>query len=177
MVEGFVKLAADYPELNLTVLGAGVPSEIVVSSFPANLRDRIECVRANSDVDAAEVLANCDLFVLPSLFEGTPLTLIEAMMSGLPIVTTATCGMKDVIRDNENGILVPTRSPEAIASAIERLVKTRSLREKFGRAAQKEAMMKYTWEQVARPVQSVYEHLSMNRTTLNALSARNTIKN
>jgi glycosyltransferase involved in cell wall biosynthesis len=169
--EAFTRLGTYHSELTLTVLGAGVPPEVVVGSFPANLRGRIECVKANSDAEAASVFANCDLFVLPSLFEGTPLTLIEAMMSGLPIVTTATCGMKDVIRDNENGLLVPIRSPEALASAIGRLVENKGLRETFGRAAQRDALTKYTWEQVSRPVRDVYEDLSINRTTSNPLFA------
>ena len=55
----------------------------------------------------AAAFAAADLFLLPSLFEGTPLTLMQAMMSGLPIVTTATCGMKDVLVDQAD------RSPRA----------------------------------------------------------------
>ena len=53
-----------------------------------------------------------DVFLLPSLFEGTPLTLIEAMAAGLPVVTTATCGMLDTIRDGENGRLIPDARPQ-----------------------------------------------------------------
>jgi glycosyltransferase involved in cell wall biosynthesis len=82
------------------------------------------------------------------------------MMSGMPIVTTATCGMKDVIRDAENGILVPTHSPHAIVAAVERLLGDVDYRARLGRAAQAEALDKYVWERVARPICAVYEQLA-----------------
>jgi glycosyltransferase involved in cell wall biosynthesis len=101
--------------------------------------------------------------VLPSLFEGTPLTLMEAMMSGLPIITTATCGMRDAIQNERNGLLVPIRSPDSISEAGKRLIENKELRSRLGQAAQAEAIEKYTWEQVAKPVLSVYEKLSEAR--------------
>jgi len=97
------------------------------------------------------------------LFEGTPLTLIEAMMSGMPIVTTATCGMKDVIQDGINGLLVPIRSPEAMVDAVERLIASPVIRACLGRAAQADAVEKYTWQRSAEPVEAVYEQLWNSR--------------
>ena len=87
----------------------------------------------------AAAFAAADLFLLPSLFEGTPLTLMQAMMSGLPIVTTATCGMKDVIADQQTGLLVPIRSPESLVSAIDTLRADQSLRARLGQAARADA--------------------------------------
>jgi glycosyltransferase involved in cell wall biosynthesis len=81
------------------------------------------------------------------------------MFEGMPIVTTATCGMRDVIEDGRNGLLVPLRSPEAIVSAVERLLGDAQLREQLGRAARTEAVEKYNWKQVAQPLLQVYEQL------------------
>ena len=81
-------------------------------------------------------------------------------MSGLPVVTTATCGMKDVIRSEENGLLIPIRSPAAIVTAIERLVGDQQLRVRLGLAARRDAMAHYTWSAVARPVRDTYERLA-----------------
>jgi glycosyltransferase involved in cell wall biosynthesis len=111
----------------------------------------------------AAAFADADLFLLPSLFEGTPLTLIQAMMSGLPIVTTATCGMKDVIEDGETGLLIPVRSPAAIDAAIARLVRDRALRERVGKGARAAALARYTWDRVARPVEEAYLTLQAER--------------
>jgi glycosyltransferase involved in cell wall biosynthesis len=107
----------------------------------------------------AAAFADADLFLLPSLFEGTPLTLMQAMMSGLPIVTTSTCGMKDVIADPQTGLLVPIRSPDALVRAVGRLVCDQPLRTQLGTAARAAALQRYTWDCVAEPVLRVYESL------------------
>jgi glycosyltransferase involved in cell wall biosynthesis len=107
----------------------------------------------------AAAFADADIFLLPSLFEGTPLTIMQAMMSGLPIVTTDTCGMKDVITHQGNGLLAPIRSPWAIAAAVTLLIDDRALRARVGRAARAEAV-RYTWDVVAKPVIEAYEALA-----------------
>lgn len=163
LVPAFATLAPRHPRLELIVLGAGVPAQAVRGEFPAGVRGRVSCVQAATDAETAAVFAGADLFLLPSLFEGTPLTLVEAMASGLPIVTTATCGMKDVIRDGENGLLVPVRSPESVAAAVERLLSDETRRARLGGAARAEALEKYTWERVAAPVLEVYERLCEQR--------------
>jgi glycosyltransferase involved in cell wall biosynthesis len=155
----FTMALARNPDLRLCVLGSGADLEIVRAAFLPETRAAIQTTSAAGEERSAAAFADADIYVLPSLFEGTPLTLIEAMASGLPIITTATCGMRDVIRDNENGLLVPLRSPEAIANAIQRLVDDRSLRERLGRTAAAEANRSYTWEQVALPVAEIYARL------------------
>ena len=118
--------------------------------FPAPARVAVSCVHASSDAATAQVFAAANLFLFPSLFEGTPLTLIEAMASGLPIVTSATCGMKDAIEDGRTGLLVPTRSPDAIVRAVIAVVAERSSAGfAAGMAAQEEALRHYTWKQTA----------------------------
>jgi glycosyltransferase involved in cell wall biosynthesis len=145
--------------LEFATLGAGVPPEAVLSAFPPDLRCRVKTFEAKNDHDAARIMAESDLFLLPSVFEGTPLTLMEAMHSGLPIVTTNVCGMRDVIDDGRNGLLVPVRSPLAIATAIERLADDEALRESIGRAARADALARYTWQESAKLVWDVYRNL------------------
>jgi glycogen(starch) synthase len=164
LVPAFTELARARPNLELTVLGAGVAHTVVQRAFPPELHSRLASVSTHTDEETARVLAGCDIFVLPSLFEGTPLTLMEAMASGLPIVTTETCGMRDVIKHNENGLLIPIRSPAGIATAVTRLLDDPALRERLGRAAQAEAGTRYTWEAVARTVAETYERLTAART-------------
>jgi glycosyltransferase involved in cell wall biosynthesis len=163
LVPAFTTLAERHGELELIVLGAGVSEGLVRAAFPERVRGRVSCARAASEAETAGWFARSDIYVLPSLFEGTPLTLMEAMASGLPVVTTATCGMRDVVRDGETGLLVPVRSPGEIVAAVERLLGDERLRERLGRAAQKEAGEKYTWERVAAPVAEVYERLCARR--------------
>jgi glycosyltransferase involved in cell wall biosynthesis len=163
LIASFTYLGARYPSLQLTVLGGGVSEEVVRADFPPGIREKVHCVSTINEEETAQAFADADLYLLPSLFEGTPLTLLEAMMSGLPIITTATCGMRDTIENERNGLLVPVRSPDSINRACERLMENEELRARLGQAAQAEAMNKYTWERVAAPIQNVYERLSEAR--------------
>lgn len=163
LVPAFGELARARRDLQLTVLGAGVADTVVKGAFPPELRARVTSVATETDEETARVLAGCDVFLLPSLFEGTPLTLMEAMASGLPIVTTETCGMRDVIKDDENGLLVPIRSPAAIVAAVTRLLGDAGMRQRLGSAAQAEASSRYTWETVAQTLAQTYERLTAAR--------------
>jgi glycosyltransferase involved in cell wall biosynthesis len=164
LVPAFVALAERHSDITLHVIGAGVPPEIVYWQFPEAIRRRIHCDTPQDDVSMAAAFATADLFLLPSLFEGTPLTLVQAMMSGLPVVTTATCGMKDVIADQHNGLLVPIRSPHALVTAIDTLLANQSLRARVGTAARAEARAHYTWDHSAEPVLRAYETVMRART-------------
>jgi glycosyltransferase involved in cell wall biosynthesis len=159
LVPAFTSLAERHPRLILLVVGAGVSADLVRSQFPDSIRSRIECETPADERTMAAAFARADLFVLPSLFEGTPLTLIQAMMSGLPIVTTRTCGMKDVIDHGRTGLLVPIRSPRALVEAADSLLADGMLRLKLGTAARTTALQRYTWDHAADPVLRAYEAL------------------
>jgi hypothetical protein len=87
--------------------------------------------------------AVADLFVLPSLAEGSAETIYEALACGLPVVTTLEAG--SVVRDGIDGRIVPSRDPEALANAIDEIVDDRQKRERMSRAARDRAH-DYTWE-------------------------------
>jgi glycosyltransferase involved in cell wall biosynthesis len=159
LIASFATLRQRYPQLELHVLGSGVADEVVLSAFPLESRAAVKCVHAVNDSAAAAAYADADIYVLPSRFEGTPLTLIEAMASGLPIVTTATSGMRDVIRDDENGRLVPPYSTGAIVQTVAALIEDAAQRERLGLTARDEVLTKYSWDQVAAPVWAIYERL------------------
>jgi len=159
LVPAFVALAAQHEALTLAIVGAGAPEADIRDSFPRHIQHRIAIETPSTEAATAAAFDDADLFLLPSLFEGTPLTLIQAMMSGLPIVTTATCGMKDVIKDGETGLLVPVRSPDVITEAVTAFVTDRGLRERMGRAARAAALANYTWDRVSQPVEDAYLRL------------------
>jgi glycosyltransferase involved in cell wall biosynthesis len=72
--------------------------------------------------DAPRLLAGCDLFVLPSLWEGMPISLLEAMGAGRPAVATAVSGSRELILEEETGMLVPPNDPAALAEAVTRML-------------------------------------------------------
>ena len=159
LAPAFSTLLGSFPRMTLVVLGPGVPDADVLRWFPEWVRPAVTCVTGAGDAETARLFAGADLFVLPSLFEGTPLTLVEAMASGLPIVTTQVCGMKDLIEHGRNGLLVPIRSPEAIVRAVRDLVDDADRRRQLGMAAQHDALTHYTWDHAADRIAAVYDRL------------------
>ncbi len=159
LVPAFSGIAERHPEVQLTVLGGGVPIETVRRQFATGIAERVNVIDTNSDEENLQQLLASDIFVLPSLLEGTPLTMMEAMAAALPIVTTATSGMKDVIRDGENGLLVPIRDPQAIVAAVERLISQTDLRIAFAARAQQDARTLYAWQASAQKVLAAYASL------------------
>jgi len=93
--------------------------------------------------DVAAVIAASDVFVLPSLYEGTSLALLEAMAAGKPIVASDVPGNRDILRDGETALLCPPDAPDVLAGAIARLVAEPALAAALGAAARAEAREKY----------------------------------
>jgi glycosyltransferase involved in cell wall biosynthesis len=97
----------------------------------------------------AERYLAADLFVFPSRDEGMPNVVLEAMASGLPIVATRIAGSEELVREGENGCLVPPGDPAALATALGRLLADPSLRLAMGRASRERVEREYTWPRVA----------------------------
>jgi len=161
--DAIAAFAQSDPSLEFATLGGGAAAERIRADFPKAVRHRVIVTQARNDREAAQAIADADAFLLPSVFEGTPLTMMEAMYSGLPIITTDTGGMRDVMKDGENGLLVPVRSPEALTKAIARLVHDEQLRRHLGTNAHRIATIEYTWERSAEPVWNAYVALAHGR--------------
>jgi glycosyltransferase involved in cell wall biosynthesis len=154
LVDTFTELAAHLPHVTLTVAGCVSSEEHVKADFPVNLRSRVNVLPFLSRDAMADLYASHDIFVFPSLVEGMPLTLLEAMASAMPVVTTSSSGMADIVENDFNGLLVPAADSSALSAAIHRLYEDLGLRKKLGVAAQ-ETVRRYTWQTIARQL----EHL------------------
>ena len=99
--------------------------------------------RLGSRDDVAALLAAADIFCLPSHFEGLPMSVIEAMLAGLPVVATDIRGPREQVVAGETGLLVPPRAPLPLAAALGRLVADPELRTALGAAGRRRAMALY----------------------------------
>ncbi|MCI0706472.1 MAG: glycosyltransferase family 4 protein [Ignavibacteriae bacterium] len=115
---------------------------------------------AGTRLDIPDVLSGFDIFVLPSLWEGLPLVLLEASAAGKAIVATAVDGSKEIVQDNETGVLVPPESPSALAEAIIRLVDDKSFREQVSRNARAIAREKYSADKMVEDTMNLYIAMS-----------------
>jgi len=154
LAEGFRLLLNRVPGVFLTIAGCIASEEAVKALFAPEVRDRVSAIPFVARAEMPGLYAKNDIFVFPSLVEGMPLTLLEAMATAMPVVTTNVCGMADVVENGVNGVLIPPADANALAEAIERLCNSAELRKRLGRQAQ-ETMRQYTWEQAAQKLEGV----------------------
>jgi len=113
--------------------------------------------------DTPELLARCDLFVLPSLWEGMPLSLLEAMAAGRPAVATAVSGSAELILDEETGLLVPAGDPAALAAAMTRLLQDPEAAEAMGARARDRVRREFSLERMVESTHTLYCNLLAER--------------
>lgn len=126
-----------------------------------------QCLQFLGEVaDVPDLLSRARLVVLPSLTEGIPLTLLEAMGRGLPVVATSVGGTPEVVSDGETGLLVPPQNPEALATAIAELLNDDDRSRSMGAAGRRRAEAKFD----IRRMVSDYEQLYLECLTPNFTS-------
>ena len=164
IVEAFSVLAARHPSIQLGILGAGIPASHVLADFPAVFQSRISVLPpVLSHAEYAEIHLDYDIFLLPSFFEGTPATLIQAMGTSMPVIASATCGMRDIVEGGKNGILIAPGNSGQIVSSVELLMNDKGLRQRLGEQASQDVKQKYTWRTVAELVNAAYSSLMKSR--------------
>lgn len=120
--------------------------------------ERLQWVGYTADVQGE--LDAMDLFVLPSLFgEGMPMVILEAMASGVPVVASAVEGIPEIIRDQEDGLLVPAADEAALARALASLVGDPARRQCFGAQARTRQVERYSDVAMAKAVAAVYDRV------------------
>ena len=148
-------ILADHPETHVVLVGDGpLREDLVAQARSLGVEQRIHFVgyRANT----VDYLRAMDLFVLPSLYEGMPLSILEAMGAALPVVATAVDGTPEAVVDGETGYLVPPADPESLALAINRLLGDRALASAMGRNGRARAEAEYSETAIIDRLGKVY---------------------
>ena len=127
LIDAAPKVIAANPSVRIFVVGEGeLQADLEARARALDLRDRFVFTGFTRDVAAA--LSALDIVVFPSLWEGTPLTLFEALAMGKPIVATDADGIVDILRDGIDALMVPKGNADRLAAAINRLVQDQALR-------------------------------------------------
>jgi len=109
--------------------------------------------------DIKNILALTDVLALPSLDEGNPMVVIEAMMLGKPVVASKLPCLEEIIEDGVNGFLVPPGNSKALTSVIVRLLKDKKLAKRIGQQAQRIARERFSVHQMVAKVEKLYQDL------------------
>jgi glycosyltransferase involved in cell wall biosynthesis len=156
LVIGASTVLAAEPHARLTVAGCGAPRDRVLAAFPPSLRARVEVIpRLRSNDELIRCYQNHALFVLPSVFEGYGLVVLEAAALGLALVTTDVCG-DQFIEDGRTGIQLRAGDPEGLATALLRLIRNPSEARRLGECARRTAQA-FTWERAAGVILGAYK--------------------
>jgi glycosyltransferase involved in cell wall biosynthesis len=153
-----LEAACQVPEAIFVLAGSG-PERPVLEALARKLGvdDRVLFLGQRADIPA--LLASCDLFVLPSLYEGFPLSILEAMAAGRAVVATAVGGTPEAITDGESGLLTPPGDSAALAKAIREVLSDPSLAGKMGATGKARVRQQFSVGAMAQQVSQVYEHL------------------
>jgi glycosyltransferase involved in cell wall biosynthesis len=155
LIAAAARLADRWPTLVIALAGDGpmrAPLEALAAATGLAGRIRFLGVRA----DMADLLAACDLVVLPSRVEGMPAALIEAASAGRAVVATAVGGVPELVADGRTGWLVPPRDPAALAAALEDALSDPAERARRGTSARDEAA-RFAIEAVAAQLAGTWE--------------------
>jgi glycosyltransferase involved in cell wall biosynthesis len=141
LLDAIVSLRPQHADLRLTVVGDGPDrGRLEQLASERGLGDAVSFVGSKSQSEVAELLAEHDVFVLPSFAEGVPVVLMEAMGAGLPVVATQVGGVTELIEDGTNGLLVRPFDTEGLAERVGLLVADPELRRQLGQAGRKTVM-------------------------------------
>lgn len=145
-------------KVRFLIVGDGdLKSQMLELAEELNLKDRIIFESFRDDIPA--VLNAVDIFCLPSLWEGLPIAMLEAMAMRKAIIATAIDGINDLVTDQKNGILVPVSSPDQIAEAIALLASDLKLRTELGQQAGITVKERFNIATMTRKVEAEYEKL------------------
>lgn len=158
LIRAAALLRSDLPEAKIVLAGDG-PLREKLSRLVSDLRleETVSVLGHRSDV--GDLLAASDLVVLPSLWEGLSISLLEAMAAGKPVVTTSIGSNREVTNDGETAALVPPKDPESLAEAIRSLATDRSRLEELGSRGQQVQRERYALPRMLDAYMDEYDRL------------------
>lgn len=157
LIDALALLADRHPTVHLAICGRGDLEEALLSRAREHRLTNVHLLGLRSDV--AAVLAAADVFVLPSLSEGLPLALLEAMFAGCPIVASDVGEVAAALGRGEAGALVPPGDPAALAASLDDLLSHPDRARVLGERARARAAAEYDVSHMVRCYRSIYDRL------------------
>jgi glycosyltransferase involved in cell wall biosynthesis len=162
LVRATALLVKDFPRLRVLIVGEG-EERARVQALVEQLGLQENVILTGARTDVPSVLAALDVAVLSSDYEGIPLSLLEFMDAGKPIVATKVGGVPEVVEDGVHGLLVPPRDESALADAVGRLLLDTELASRLGAQARERCRTEFSLDRTVERLQELYERLHSAR--------------
>lgn len=155
LLDALPYLKGEFKSIKFLIVGEGsLVEELKERAKKNNIFDNILFTGKRRDIP--EILASINIFVMPSIAEGFPNALLEAMAMGKPIVTTEVGGIPEIVKNGFNGLLVPPRDTVSLSKAIKELISNDRLAAKLGQAARDLVHDNLSIKAIAQKWQSLY---------------------
>jgi glycosyltransferase involved in cell wall biosynthesis len=155
LIAAAARICREFPQTIFLLIGDGPERpKLERQATEAGLQKNFLFLGRRKDVP--ELLACCDLSVLPSEAEALPNSVLEAMAAGLPVVATCVGGIPEIILNGENGLLVPTQDSEALTKAVIRILQDPDLAKKLGTAGQKRMGTQFGFDRLLWSLEQLY---------------------
>lgn len=159
-VGALIEAMAGLKGAKLRLIGDG-PQQAELAALAERFQVDIEMLGNVPHAELPRLLAECEIFVLPSLYEGLPKALLEAMSAGVPVIATKVQGSGAVIRHRDTGWLCDDTSPESLRRALSSMLEDSRLRTQIGRAARRYVQENFSLEKVLAQEVAVYQELGL----------------
>jgi len=155
LLESFARGPASDARAHLLCVGTGeLGNDLERQVDVLGLQEKVHLSGARQDIP--EILNAADVFVLSSDWEGNPLSVMEAMAAGKPVICTAVGGVPELIEDGENGLLVPPQDVNALAQAMRYLLESPETRLTLGRASASRAVDRFDLQVMTEAYEDLY---------------------
>lgn len=159
LLDACVMLKNDNVPFKLVIAGSEREGDTYVSRFQELLGDRFEYMGIVSGAEKTEFFKKVDVFVLPTYFEGLPMSLLETMSFGCIPVTTDVGSINTVVKEGKNGLFLKLKDSQDVAEKVKLLINTEGLMEKLGKSAKETIFEQFNPDKYITVLNSIYQSL------------------
>jgi len=159
LIDALAVLRRQFPALQLRLAGEGDRNGIIAHARARGVMAAVDFAGWVTGPAKIKVWAEASVYVLPSYIEGLPMSVLEAMAAGLPVVASNVGGIPDLIKDDVNGLLVAPRDVPGLVAALERVLRDSALQARLGNAGRELFAASFAPDCVVPQIEAIYRRL------------------
>jgi len=163
LLQAVQSIAAEFPKLRVLLGGDGEVDKVRATAAELGIAGCVETLGWVGADQRRRLLSEASIYVLPSFHEGLPMSILEAMAAGMPIVSTVVGGIPEAVDDGVEGLIVAPGDPVALAAALRRLLGDAAERERMGHAARERVRREFATSAVLPRIEALYAERVVRR--------------